>query len=160
MRKDITVLERVQRRATKYILNDFTSDYKCRLSQLNLLPLSMTFELNDVIFFLRSVRSPSSSFDILNYIHFSVSSCTRSSSKNKLQHSFAPSASSSNFYFNRLPRLWNSLPSIDDSFSTSVAISRLKAFFGLILFYTLKAMILALTIFSVLVHLALTLPQI
>ena len=37
--------------------------------------------------------------------------------------------SSSNFYFNRFPRLWNSLPSVDDDVSTSVVISRLKALF-------------------------------
>ena len=37
--KDTTILERVQRRATKYILNDYTSDYKFRLLKLKLLPL-------------------------------------------------------------------------------------------------------------------------
>ena len=42
--KDIQLLERVQRRATKYILNDFTSDYKDRLISLELLPLMMFYE--------------------------------------------------------------------------------------------------------------------
>ena len=37
--KDIMILERVQRRATKFILNDYTSPYKSRLTQLNLFPL-------------------------------------------------------------------------------------------------------------------------
>uniref|UniRef100_A0A1X7T6X9 Reverse transcriptase domain-containing protein n=2 Tax=Amphimedon queenslandica TaxID=400682 RepID=A0A1X7T6X9_AMPQE len=37
--KDITTLERVQRRATKYILNDYSSDYKSRLISLQILPL-------------------------------------------------------------------------------------------------------------------------
>ena len=37
--KDITMLERIPRRATKYILNDYTSSYKSRLQQLNILPL-------------------------------------------------------------------------------------------------------------------------
>ena len=37
--KDILIIERVQRRTTKYILNDFTSCYKTRLLKLNLLPL-------------------------------------------------------------------------------------------------------------------------
>ena len=37
--KDILTIERVQRRATKYILNDFTSCHKTRLLKLNLLPL-------------------------------------------------------------------------------------------------------------------------
>jgi len=37
--KDIHTLERVQQRATKFILNNYTSSYKSRLQQLNLLPL-------------------------------------------------------------------------------------------------------------------------
>ena len=43
--RDITALERVQHRATKYILNDYIS-YKSRLLQLNLLPLVYIYELN------------------------------------------------------------------------------------------------------------------
>ena len=38
-------------RATKYILNDFKSNYRSRLVSLQLLPLSMTLELNDIISF-------------------------------------------------------------------------------------------------------------
>ena len=52
--KDITVLENVQRRGTKFILNDFTADYKTRLLSLNLLPLAMLYELNDILFFILS----------------------------------------------------------------------------------------------------------
>uniref|UniRef100_A0A1X7T752 Endonuclease/exonuclease/phosphatase domain-containing protein n=1 Tax=Amphimedon queenslandica TaxID=400682 RepID=A0A1X7T752_AMPQE len=37
--KDITILERVQKRATKYTLNDYSSDYKSRLISLQILPL-------------------------------------------------------------------------------------------------------------------------
>ena len=36
--KDILSIERVQRRATKYILNDYTNYYKSRLIKLRLLP--------------------------------------------------------------------------------------------------------------------------
>ena len=36
----IEALEKVQRRATKYILSDYTSNYKSRLIQLGILPLS------------------------------------------------------------------------------------------------------------------------
>ena len=104
-------------------------DYKTWLSTLNLLPLSMTLELNDMIFFLKSVRCPSSSFNILDYVHFCDLSGIRSSKANKLQHPATSSTSSSNFYFNQLPRLWNCLPIIDDNVSISVAISCLKAHF-------------------------------
>ena len=37
--KDIMLLERVQRRATKFILSDYSMDYKSRLINLKLLPL-------------------------------------------------------------------------------------------------------------------------
>ena len=47
--RDIDKIERVQRRATKYILNDFTSDYKSRLITLGILPLMYVFELNDLM---------------------------------------------------------------------------------------------------------------
>ena len=46
--KDIKLVENVQRRATKFIVNDFSMDYKSHLLQLKLLPLSMLYELNDI----------------------------------------------------------------------------------------------------------------
>ena len=55
--KDITLLERIQRRATKYILNDYTSTYKFRLEQLNLLPLMYIYEINDLMFLIKSLKS-------------------------------------------------------------------------------------------------------
>ena len=39
LHKDILFIEKIQRRATKYILNDYNSSYKMRLIQLKLLPL-------------------------------------------------------------------------------------------------------------------------
>jgi len=45
--KDITLLERVQRRTTKFILNDFSSNYKSRLIALRLFPLMIFYELYD-----------------------------------------------------------------------------------------------------------------
>ena len=43
--KYIFILERVQRRATKYILNNFSSSYKTRLVQIDLLHLMYQYEL-------------------------------------------------------------------------------------------------------------------
>ena len=37
--KEILLLERIQRRGTKFILNDYKSDYKSRLNSTRLLPL-------------------------------------------------------------------------------------------------------------------------
>ena len=55
--KHIQQFERVQRRATKYILNDFISDYKSRLIQTQLLPLTYILDLNDIIFFIKSLQN-------------------------------------------------------------------------------------------------------
>ena len=64
--KDITKLEQLQRKATKFILQDYDSDYKSRLLSLNLLPLMMMYELNDITFFISNVKNRSESFDIMN----------------------------------------------------------------------------------------------
>ena len=71
--KDISNLEHLQRRATKYILNDYISDYKTRLFKLELLPLVYTFELSDIMFFIISIKNPTSSFNIHHFISFSTS---------------------------------------------------------------------------------------
>ena len=62
--KDIQKLERIQRRASKYILNNYDLSYKQHLEQLHLLPLMYTYELNDLMFFIKSLKSPSAHFDI------------------------------------------------------------------------------------------------
>ena len=64
--KDILTIERVQRRATKYILNDYTSSYKTHLLKLNLLPLMYMFELQDPLFAIKSIKSPTNQFNIIN----------------------------------------------------------------------------------------------
>ena len=56
---DVKRLESVQRRATKFILNDSTMDYKQRLIHLNLLPLMMEFEISDIMFLVKSMKHPS-----------------------------------------------------------------------------------------------------
>ena len=112
--KDILLIERVQRRATKYILGDFNSDYKTRLLKLRLLPLMMEFEISDVLFFVRSYQYPTNSFDITDYVEF-LSSNTRASRIFKLRHLRSSNSSKYHSYFSRLPRLWNSLPPIDPS---------------------------------------------
>ena len=68
----------------KYILNDYTSSYKFRLIQLNLLPLMYQYYL---LFFIKSYRTPSASyFNNREFVQFSSSSSTRSSSASKLVH--------------------------------------------------------------------------
>ena len=70
------------------------------------------FELVDIMFFIKSLKAPTSNFNITDYVTFS-SSTTRSSSGLKLIHNFSSNNKVRNFYFNRLARLWNSFPIID-----------------------------------------------
>ena len=116
--QDIILLERVQRRATKYILNDYTSSYRARLLKLEMLPLMYIFELNDLLFFIKSLKNPSPHFDITKWIHLNTN-VTRSSTYFKLAHNHTRCNLSHHFYFNRLPRLWNSLPPINLKLSTT-----------------------------------------
>ena len=110
--KHIQQLERVQRRATKYILNDYSTDYKSRLINLHMLPLMYILDVNDVMFFLKNLHNPHNGFDINNFIKFATGH-TRLASGNKLLQTRSPDNSTSNFYFNRLPRIWNALPIIN-----------------------------------------------
>ena len=127
--KDIIVLERIQRRATKFILGDFSQDYKSRLIYLHLLPLMYVFELFDILLFVKSLKSPDPSFPVLDYVSFSNNS-TRSSTFTKLTPRHLSSSSSQHSYFNRLVRLWNFLPPINISLSYPVLKAHLKSIFG------------------------------
>ena len=126
--KDIIFLERTQRRATKYILNDFSADYKSRLISLNLLPLMFLYELFDVLFFVKCLKFPDPSFDVKDFISFSTSS-TRSGSAAKLTHKFSSTSISHHSYFCRLIRIWNSLPPIDLSLSFLSIKQQIKQYF-------------------------------
>ena len=80
--KDIKALENIQRRATKFILNDYSSSYRTRLISLHLLPLMMTLEFNDISFFIKCLKQPCKSFDIMSFISFNKN-ITRSGSCHK-----------------------------------------------------------------------------
>ena len=71
-----------------------------------------TYDLYDILFFVKSIQHPSNHFNISNYVNF-CRNPTRSSTSNKLQHNFTSTNKQRNFYFNRLPRTYNSLPVLD-----------------------------------------------
>ena len=123
--RDILNIERVQRRATKYILNDYTSSYKTRLILLNLLPLMYLFELHDILFAIKSLKSPTIQFNITNYINFNPAN-TRSGASNKLIPTHHLNNLSRHSYFHRLSSLWNAMPVIDLNMSFAQLKSKLK----------------------------------
>ena len=114
--KDIRNFERIQRRATKFILQDYSLDYKTRLLSLNLLPLMHWYELQDMMFLVKCFKNPMDNLIIHDYVEF-VTSTTRASSNGKLRHKFCRLSTPRHFYFNRIVRLWNLFPRIDLSLS-------------------------------------------
>ena len=125
---DIKTLELVQRRATKFIVNSAGLDYRQRLIELHLLPLMMEFEMADILFFVKSLKYPSDNFNIEDFVQF-CSLPTRSSTYFKLIHPFCRNTDERNHFFNRIPRLWNSLPSLDLHLPLSSLKSKLREIF-------------------------------
>lgn len=79
----------------------------------------MLLELSDICFFVKSFKlheSPDQSFSILKHVSFSQNN-TRSGTFNKLVQPPIKLNRDKQFYFNRFPHLWNSLPPIDLSLS-------------------------------------------
>ena len=114
--KDIKRLETVQRRASKFILSYQPLNYKERLISLDLLPLMYWFDLQDVLFLVKCLKNPPDNFKVLDFVTFCDSN-TRSCSNGKLKYSFKRGSATRHYYFNRVVRLWNQLPSIDLSLS-------------------------------------------
>ena len=125
--KDILCFERIQRRATKHILNNYNISYKSRLLELHLLPFMYILEIQDVLFAIKSLKSPTRNFDINRYITFTQGH-TRSSTHNKLKHRLHSTNLNRNSYFHRLPRLWNALPVINTNLSIATIKAKLKKF--------------------------------
>ena len=92
----------------------YTSDYKFYHLKLHILPFMYTLDLNDIMFFIKNLKTRHDGFDIKSYISF-VTGNTRIATSNKLQHyrSTDICMMANNFYFNRLSHLWNALPIID-----------------------------------------------
>ena len=109
---DLRRLEGVQRRATKFILQDYTSSYLERLKKINLLPLSYWLEMKDLLFFFKC-KSGQFDLNISKFVSFSHSSCRslRSSSANILQSASYKTSLFQKSFFNRIVFLWNDLPS-------------------------------------------------
>ena len=127
LKKNILAIERVQRRATKQILLDYTSNYRVRLLKLSMLPLMYWLELNDLMYFIKALKYPSDNFSVLSFVSFSKVG-TRASTAHKLVHNYSRTTTYHHFYFNRLVRLWNSLPFIDLSQSLQCIKSKLLSY--------------------------------
>ena len=117
---NLTDLEKVQRMATNFILNNrpFYSpnhiNYKDRLVRLNLLPTSYRREILDIVFFLKCLHNKSE-YNITDYVTFATQQGqirTRGMEDGtRLNYPLLNLESSAHFYPYRLTKIWNSLPS-------------------------------------------------
>ena len=99
--KNVTTLERVQRRDTKFILQDYSFDYIKKQTSLFLLVLMYWFELHDILFLVASQKNPSVNFSILDCVSFNNIG-TRSTPSRKLKTNPARLSATRHFYFNRV----------------------------------------------------------
>ena len=99
-------------------------------SQLTYCSVVWRPHLTDILLFIKSLKYPSESFNILDFVSF-CSGPSRSAAHLKLQ--LSPANRSTNrirhFYFSRLPRLWNYLPTINLEKSVMSIKSDITAFF-------------------------------
>ena len=86
-----------------------------------------TYEIADILFLIKSLRNPTSSFNINNYITFFTGS-SRLAKSHKLQHSYNSNNISRHSYFNRICHLWNALPVINLDYPIGIIKKQLKTF--------------------------------
>ncbi len=108
---NITSLERVQRHATNYILGYPVLDYKERLSELSLLPLSYRREHPDLCFLVKCFNSEYN-VDISQFITVMEGGRETRYNNNtmKLKHVLCRTEAFRRSYFNRIVYIWNLLP--------------------------------------------------
>ena len=112
-----------------------------------MLPLIYYYDLSDILFFIKSIKFPSSHFNINKFVHFCEQS-TRSSTSNKIKHVYSSTNKHKNNYFNRLPRIYNALPAIDLDLPMNTIKFALKSISGTILLVTSTTITCVLTISS------------
>lgn len=107
-KRNIIALERIQRRATRFIVGRELS-YPERLNHLHLLPLTYRREICDIIFLFKCLRGLCH-VDISNYVTFrSCDKPLRNIDYLTLKIPFSRTEAFKNSYFVRVCRLWNIL---------------------------------------------------
>jgi hypothetical protein len=114
-KKLISKVESLQRRATKYILNNPDIDYKNRLIQCNLLPLSFRRQFLDIVFAYNSMNVLND-FKIMNHVNtvnINFSNYTRHQAS--LDEFMLEAVQSQHdlygkFYCKRIVKIWNEIP--------------------------------------------------
>jgi hypothetical protein len=109
-KKILVKVENIQRKSTKYILDDYIMDYKERLQSCGLLPLSYRREFLELIFCYNCCHSL---IDCDMYKLFGISSDNNSVFSNidlKLQVQGGKTEKFMNCFVIRIANLWNNIP--------------------------------------------------
>ena len=85
-------------------------------------------QLQDILYIIKCFKDPADNFFVQNFVSF-VHLNTRSTASNKLRINFSKTSHSQHFYFNRVAKLWNSLPPLDLSLSFNTLKLHLKQLF-------------------------------
>lgn len=105
---NVLLMENLQCHASKFILNDFSSEYKSRLTTLDLLPLFLRRDYLDVIFLYNNIMDLSDS-NLHKYLIFRNDSCYTYDElmlvKRLPKYDFYH-----HFYVFRIIKSWNSIP--------------------------------------------------
>ena len=101
-------LERVQRRATKWILMNGELEYKERLSALNLLPMTFDREIKDLVYLYKALFG-FLDVDICCYVSFITHGRTRLSRASRyiLQRQTCKTSTFQSSFYNRIVKTWN-----------------------------------------------------
>ena len=91
----------VQRHVSKFLLQDYSLDYKIRLISLELLPISLWLELQDILFLVKCIKDPRQ-----------LQHTVKSAARGKLAFERSTTSQRHN-YFNRIVHLWDTFPEID-----------------------------------------------
>ena len=109
--KSASRVEQVQRRASRYILNEYNSDYdyRTRLIKCDMLPLSFRRSFLDLSFLLKLLHEENC-LNFLSYYTFLPETRTRDGFSLRCVNNNFRTSSFRSFYFNRVCHEWNSLP--------------------------------------------------
>ena len=120
-----TQIERVQRRATRWILKQPVGVMSCRdrLLTLKLLPLTFDRELKDLVLFFYKCRKGFTDLNVYDFVTPVSHGRTRLSNRYNLKTPVCKTSTFQASYFNRIVKLWNYICKFSPptSFSTTAS---------------------------------------
>jgi hypothetical protein len=110
-RKLVKKLEMVQKRFTKFILNDYVSEFKDRLIRCNILPLTYRREFLDCVFLYNLLHNlVIMDTENLLLLNNTITNTRLKDDETRLKGILATTELYRNYFPNRIVKIWNSVP--------------------------------------------------